>query len=116
MTKHTDYTPYDALPAALLAELEDAGLDTRRLYAQVTDALDEDLADGGDTTSLATIGAEQVSTGEFAAREKGVVSGLGIAALVFHVVSGDAVTVSERIPDGTPVVPGQRVMVVHGRS
>ncbi len=109
-------TPYEALPAALLAELEDAGLDSRRLYAQVLDALGEDLAQGGDTTSLATIGAEQFSTGEFAAREKGVVAGLGVAALVFHVVLGDDVTVSERVSDGTPVVPGQRVMVVRGPS
>jgi nicotinate-nucleotide pyrophosphorylase (carboxylating) len=110
------YTPYKHLPALLLGELENEGIDTKRLYAQITDALDEDLADGGDTTSLATISADQVSTGEFGAREKGVVAGLGVAALVFHVVNGDAVTVSDRVADGTHVVPGQQVMVVRGPS
>ncbi|MGN0065604.1 MAG: carboxylating nicotinate-nucleotide diphosphorylase [Nocardioides sp.] len=110
------YTAHDLLPAALLAELQEAGLDTHRLYAQVCDALDEDLSDGGDVTSDSTIAADQVSSGEFAAREEGVVAGLGVAALVFHVVLGDAVTVSDRVPDGTRVVPGQRVMVVRGPS
>lgn len=109
-------TPYEDLPAALVAELEEAGLDTVRLYSQVLDALAEDLDHGGDTTSTATIDAAQTSTGEFAAREEGVVAGLGIAALVFHVVGGDDVSVTERVADGTPVVAGQRVMVVRGPS
>ncbi len=50
----------------------------------------------------------------FAAREPGVVAGLGVAALVFHYVMGDTVTVSDRVPDGTRVAPGDVVMTVSG--
>ena len=39
-------TPYDALPAALLAELSDAGLDPRALCDAIGRALEEDLPDG----------------------------------------------------------------------
>jgi nicotinate-nucleotide pyrophosphorylase (carboxylating) len=50
----------------------------------------------------------------FAAREAGVVAGLGVAALVFHEVMGDTVTVTDRVPDGTRVAPGDVVMRVSG--
>jgi len=111
------HTAYDALPADLVAELSGAGLDPRRIHAQVLDALDEDLPDGGvDTTSVATIPAEQRSTGTFGAREPGVVAGLGVAALVFHTVLGDDVEVTSRVPDGTHVAAGDVVMTVAGPS
>ena len=110
-------TPYDDLPTALLDELTGAGLDPRALYDQVLQALAEDLpgADlGADATSVATIPPDARGSGVFGAREAGVVAGLGVAALVFHVVLGDAVTVADRAPDGTPVVPGDVVMRVSG--
>jgi nicotinate-nucleotide pyrophosphorylase (carboxylating) len=112
----SDYTDYDRLPAVLLDELRAGGIDPVRLHAQICDALDEDLSDGGDVTSTATIRADQMSTGAFAAREEGVVAGLGVAALVFHVVGADAVTITDRVPDGTRVVPGQRVLALAGPS
>ena len=43
-----------------------------------------------------------------------MVAGLGIAALVFHEVMGDSVTVTDRLPDGTRVSPGDVVMRVSG--
>ncbi len=106
-------TPYDALPAPLLSELAEAGLDPRALYAQVLAALAEDTPDG-DVTSEATIDPGARGVADFAAREDGVVAGLGVAALVFHVVLGDDVVVDERVPDGTRVAPGQVVMRVAG--
>ena len=47
-------TPYDELPVALLAELEDCGLDPRTTYDAVAWAVAEDLP-GDDVTSAATI-------------------------------------------------------------
>ena len=44
----------------------------------------------------------------------GVVAGLGVAALVFHIVLGDDVEVTDRVPDGTRVAPGDVVMRIAG--
>jgi nicotinate-nucleotide pyrophosphorylase (carboxylating) len=110
-------TPYDRLPADLLAELADAGLDPHAVHAAIAAALAEDLpADGPgvDVTSEATIPTDAHGTADFAAREDGVVAGLGIAALVFGYVLGDEVNVSVRVPDGTSVQAGDVVMRVSG--
>ena len=106
----TTPTPYDE-------ELRAAGLDPHAVLAQLRAALAEDLpaASGqGDVTSLATIAADARGEGVFAAREAGVVAGLGVAALVFHEVMGDSVEVTDRVPDGTRVRPGDVVMRVAG--
>jgi nicotinate-nucleotide pyrophosphorylase (carboxylating) len=109
-------TPYDEIPAELRAELTAAGLDPRQVYDAVALAIREDLPHPGDqdATSVATIPAEATGIGVFAAREEGVIAGLGVAALVFHYVLGDQVKVTDRIPDGTPVAPGDVVMTVAG--
>ncbi|MBB3042752.1 carboxylating nicotinate-nucleotide diphosphorylase [Nocardioides soli] len=99
-------TPYDD-------ELRAAGLDPDAVLAQIRAALAEDLP-GDDVTSVATISTEARGSGVFAAREAGVVAGLGVAALVFHEVMGDAVEVTDRVADGTRVVPGDVVMRVSG--
>ncbi len=99
-------TPYDE-------ELTAAGLDPGAVLAQVRAALAEDLP-SGDVTSEATIAPEARGSGVFAAREAGVVAGLGIAALVFHEVMGDTLQISDRMPDGARVEPGDVVMRVSG--
>jgi len=102
--------PYDE-------ELRAAGLDPDAVLAQVRAALAEDLPAGygqGDVTSVATIAPEARGSGVLAAREAGVVAGLGIAALVFHEVMGDTVEITDRVPDGTRVGPGDVVMRVSG--
>jgi nicotinate-nucleotide pyrophosphorylase (carboxylating) len=106
-------TPYDSLPPALLAELSDAGLDAKAVYDAVVLAVAEDLP-GDDVTSAATIPATARGVADFAAREPGVVAGLTLAALVFHYVLGDDVEIADRLPDGTPVRPGDVVMRVSG--
>ncbi len=110
-------TPYHALPAVLLDELTEAGLDPRAVYAAIVAALAEDLPPDGtgvDVTSAATIAVDETGTADFGAREDGVVAGLGIAALVFHYVLGDDVTITDRCPDGTSVVKGDVVLRVRG--
>jgi nicotinate-nucleotide pyrophosphorylase (carboxylating) len=108
-------TAYDDLPRGLLDELQAAGLDPRAVYDDVVAALEEDLPGGAeDVTSAATIPADQKGSAVLAAREPGVVAGLGIAALVFHCVLDDDVEITERLPDGTAVAAGDVVMRVAG--
>jgi nicotinate-nucleotide pyrophosphorylase (carboxylating) len=97
------HTPYDDLPRTLLRELEEAGVDPRAVFAQVVTALAEDLPGGGeDITSAATIPAATHGRADFAAREAGIVSGLGVAALVFATCSATR----PRSPTGCPTGPG----------
>jgi nicotinate-nucleotide pyrophosphorylase (carboxylating) len=109
------FTAYDDLPGDLLDELVSADLDPQAVYAAVLGALEEDLPGGGeDVTSAVTIPADARDTADLAAREAGVVAGLGIAALVFAAVLGDEVSVTDRVPDGTRVEAGDTVMRVSG--
>ena len=113
-------TPYAALPAGLLEELTAAGLDPAAIYAAVVSAVAEDLPgdpagpDGVDVTSAATIAESAHGVADFAAREPGVVAGLGVAALVFHYVMGDEATITERVADGSRVSAGDVVLRVSG--
>ncbi len=107
--------PYHPVPTALCDELVAAGLQPGEVIDHVLRGLREDLPDGAvDATSVATIAPDARGVGELNAREPGVVAGLGIAAAVFHVVLGDEARVTERVPDGTAVAAGDRVMVVEG--
>jgi nicotinate-nucleotide pyrophosphorylase (carboxylating) len=94
-------------------ELLEAGLDPAEVRAAIDRALAEDVPTE-DVTSVATIAAEARGEGVLAAREAGTVAGLTVAALVFETVLGDAVTLSERVPDGTRVQPGDVLMRVAG--
>jgi nicotinate-nucleotide pyrophosphorylase (carboxylating) len=108
-------TPYDALPPELLAELRGAGLDPEQVHAAIVRALAEDLPDGAeDATSVATIPAEATGSADWTAREPGVVAGLAVAALVFHAVMGETVTITGRVADGTRVERGDVVLHVAG--
>lgn len=108
-------TALDRMPVDLVDELDAAGLDPQALHAGVAAALEEDLPEGADdVTSAATIPVDARGTAVFAARDAGTVAGLGVAALVFHYVMGDTVTVSDRIADGTRVEPGDVAMRVSG--
>ena len=102
-------------PPGLRDELETAGLPFDETIDTIVRALQEDLPDDGvDATSEATIAADARATGVFAAREDGVVAGLGVAALVFHLVLGDDAEITDRLADGTRVSAGDVVMRVAG--
>ncbi len=110
-------TPFDLLPDELVVELTAAGLDPRAVYDAITAALAEDLPPDGpgvDVTSDATIPADLRGDADFGAREGGVVAGLAIAELVFAVVLGGEVEITDRVPDGTRVRAGDVVMRVTG--
>jgi nicotinate-nucleotide pyrophosphorylase (carboxylating) len=99
--------------SAVDAELTAAGLEPADVRAAIARALAEDVPTE-DVTSVATISLSARGEGVFAAREAGTVAGLGVAALVFETVMGDAVTVSDRVPEGTRVAAGDVVMRVGG--
>lgn len=106
-------TPFADLPTALVTELADAGLDPRRVYESVVDAVDEDLP-GPDVTTEATIPASAQAWADFTARGDGVVAGVAVAELVVRFVGGGHVEVSRSVRDGVVVRRGEVVLSVHG--
>jgi nicotinate-nucleotide pyrophosphorylase (carboxylating) len=77
-------------------------------------ALEEDLGNG-DHTSLATIAGETRGTAVMLAKEKGILAGTEIARKVFKLLDTETV-VDILIRDGEQIVPGNRIMVVSGKS
>ncbi|WP_244963083.1 carboxylating nicotinate-nucleotide diphosphorylase [Nocardioides dongkuii] len=107
-------TSYADLPRPLVEELSEAGLDPRSVYEMVVAAFEEDLPDGAADVTSAALPPMGHGTGDLAAREPGVVAGLGVAELAFRYALGDDVVVSDRLPDGTRVAAGDVVMRVTG--
>ena len=106
-------TAYDALPAALVAELTEAGLDPRGLHEHVVRALAED-APGEDVTSVATIPADATATADLVARADGVVAGLAVAELVMLYVVGERLSIERHVKDGDHVSRGDLLLTVSG--
>jgi nicotinate-nucleotide pyrophosphorylase (carboxylating) len=102
------------LSANTSARLSAAGLDPAYVLDVVQRALDEDLADGVDVTSVATVPFDQESTADLVARADGVVAGLAVAAAVFDVTTDDAVEVDWRVDDGTEVRRGDVLTTLTG--
>jgi nicotinate-nucleotide pyrophosphorylase (carboxylating) len=107
-------TAFEDLPADLVEEIADAGLDALDVYAHVLAALGEDLPGGVDVTSEATIPADARAVADFGARHSGVVAGLSVAAMVLHAVVGDHLVVEHRVLEGSRVRAGDVVMRVEG--
>lgn len=103
------------VPAEVLDDLAAAGLDPDHVWEVVRRALEEDLPGEPrvDPTSESTIPLHSRAEAVLAAREPGVVAGLGVAAVAFSMVGADA-TITERLPDGTRVAKGDVVMRVEG--
>ncbi|WP_188189228.1 L-aspartate oxidase [Nonomuraea sp. SYSU D8015] len=107
------YTPHgDAMPPRLAQELTAAGLDPAEVDALIDRALEEDLQEAGDVTSLATIPADQHSAADVVARKDGVVAGLAVAEAVF--VRLGAGRTERRAKDGERVRAGDVLMTVEG--
>jgi nicotinate-nucleotide pyrophosphorylase (carboxylating) len=108
-------TSLQDVPAELRDELTAAGLDLDHVWDTISRAVREDLPDTrmDDPTSSSTISPDARGEAVFAARETGVVAGLGIAAVTFFMLGADA-TVTDRLPDGTRVEKGDVVMRITG--
>ena len=95
-------------------ELAAAGLDPGGVAEVVARTLAEDLADGPDVTSAATIGADQAGRADAVPRQAGVIAGLPVAAYVFAVVGEGRVDVDIKADDGEIAGPGEVLLTVHG--
>ncbi|WP_128375413.1 carboxylating nicotinate-nucleotide diphosphorylase [Streptomyces cavernae] len=104
------------LDPALAQLLADAGLDPVEVEDIANVAIQEDLADGVDVTTVATIPQEAVATADFTAREEGVVAGLRIAEAVISVVCTDEFEVERHVDDGDRVTAGQKLLTVTTRT
>ena len=77
-------------------------------------ALEEDLGAAGDVTTAATIAATAVAAADIAARDRGIVAGLPIAARVFETVGQGRVIVELGTADGASVTAGEVLATVRG--
>jgi nicotinate-nucleotide pyrophosphorylase (carboxylating) len=101
---------------SIVDDLGKAGLDPAAVEAVVRMTLAEDLGgeSGVDVTSVATIPADQLGTGDLVARADGVVAGLPVAAAMFEVAGGGAVSFTAQVHDGDRVVRGDILATVAG--
>lgn len=102
--------PVSPATAALLVG---AGLDVEDVTTVVRRALEEDLRDGGDVTTAATVPAGHRSRAVFASRAAGIIAGVPVALAVVEIVAG-SVEVRVQHGDGSRVGPGDAVMTVTG--
>lgn len=93
--------------------LTSAGLDPAWVDDVVRRALDEDLGDRGDVTSLATIPSGHSGTADVIARSSGIVAGLPVAVAVFDRVV-DGVRIDQHRRDGDRVSRGDVLLTVAG--
>jgi nicotinate-nucleotide pyrophosphorylase (carboxylating) len=104
------------LDPALAELLAAAGLDPVEVEDVANVAVQEDLAGGVDVTTVATIPEDAVATGDFTAREAGVVAGLRVAEAVLSVVCTDELEVERHVEDGDLVAAGQPLLSVTTRT
>ncbi len=83
------------------------GLDPDDVLGLVQRALHEDLDDGVDVTSVATVPFDLEGVADFTARARGVVAGMPVVRTVLELVTDDSVVIHEHVRDGDLVEPGQ---------
>jgi nicotinate-nucleotide pyrophosphorylase (carboxylating) len=94
-------------------ELARLGLDPELVADRVRTALEEDRP-GEDVTSVATLDPQQQAWADLVARGDGVLAGVPVAELVFHLAVPDVV-VKRAAADGDRVRRGDVVLSAHGR-
>ena len=95
-------------------QLVAAGLSVDDVLWLIQRAIDEDLDGGVDVTTVATVPLEQRATLDLVARRPGIAAGIPVAAAVFSVMSGDAVTIRYGKSDGDMVQVGDVLISVTG--
>jgi nicotinate-nucleotide pyrophosphorylase (carboxylating) len=91
-----------------------SAIDTGQLDRVIDAALAEDLADGPDVTTEATVGAAATAVAALVPRQPGVLAGVDAAVAVFRKVAGDSLVVQEVTADGSRLAPGRPALVVRG--
>ncbi|MYS24916.1 nicotinate-nucleotide pyrophosphorylase [carboxylating] [Streptomyces sp. DvalAA-14] len=119
---HTDYEEYELDPLEcgldpdLAQLLADAGLDPIQVEDIAHLAIEEDLDQGVDITTVATVPEQARAIGDFTAREAGTVAGLRIAEAVLSVVCTDEFEVERHVEDGDRVGAGDKLLTVTART
>ena len=103
------YPTYRLAPDTTAA-LAAVGLPPLDVESLALRAIEEDIGDGIDVTTMATVPVEQQGRLDFVARSAGVVAGEVIAAAVFDVVCGEERVLEFHVEDGSRVEPGMVVM------
>lgn len=93
-----------------------AGLDPIQVEDIAHMAIEEDLDQGVDVTTVATVPEDAFATGDFTAREAGTVAGLRIAEAILSVVCTDEFEVERHVEDGDRVAAGQKLLSVRTRT
>ncbi|OKI07254.1 nicotinate-nucleotide diphosphorylase (carboxylating) [Streptomyces sp. CB02923] len=104
------------LDPALAALLADAGLDPVQVEDIAHMAVEEDLDQGVDVTTVATVPEDAVCTGDFTARQAGTVAGLRVAEAVLSIVCTAEFEVERHVEDGDRVEAGQKLLSVTTRT
>lgn len=102
-----------SLTADVQGELRNAGLDPNEVEALVRRALDEDLGNGLDVTSVATVPFDLEGIADFVARSPGVVAGIPVVRAVLEIVTDDSVIVKAKAKDGDRVAAGDVLLSAH---
>ncbi len=92
------------------------GPDPQQVAAVVARALAEDLMDGPDVTTAATVGLDAVAHAEITPRQPGVLAGVPVALAVFDAVLGAGRYSAECAADGTQLEPGRPVITLRGST
>jgi nicotinate-nucleotide pyrophosphorylase (carboxylating) len=77
-------------------------------------ALAEDLGEGGDVTTLATVDPQALGPAAIVSREPGVAAGLPLAAAVFATVGEGRISFEPRVEDGARIDAGEVLASVRG--
>lgn len=95
-------------------QLVAAGLNVDDVIWLIQRAIDEDLDGGVDVTTVATVPLEQSAVLDLVARRPGIAAGIPVAAAVFSLMSGDAVSIRYGKSDGDMVQVGDVLISVTG--
>jgi nicotinate-nucleotide pyrophosphorylase (carboxylating) len=95
-------------------QLVAAGLSVDDVLWLIRRAIDEDLDGGVDVTTVATVPLDQRATLDLVARRPGIAAGIPVAAAVFSLMSGDAVSIRYGKSDGDMVQVGDVLISVTG--
>ncbi|UNM96916.1 carboxylating nicotinate-nucleotide diphosphorylase [Ignatzschineria rhizosphaerae] len=85
------------------------------LKPYVEEALKEDLGRRGDITSIAIIESQQLATLHIVSRESGILAGIDLARIAFHLIDPQIEFIS-KVKDGNPITPNMTLAVVKGNA
>ncbi|MFM8965608.1 MAG: carboxylating nicotinate-nucleotide diphosphorylase [Actinomycetota bacterium] len=97
-----------------VSKLESYGINLDEVEHLITHAFKEDMPEGDDKTTIATIDANQISEAKMRVRKDGVLAGVCVAAMVFEKVGLSAITFSKSC--GDRVSAGETILTIRGNT